>query len=62
MLERQRQHDEVRERTGGEPTDGGAQGGSTGVDYYNVVDNVINNTISSDSEAFNLQIEQENGQ
>lgn len=32
------------------------------VDYYNAVDNLINNTISADSQAFVQQVEQENGQ
>lgn len=62
MLERERQREERRTRAAGDPV-GGAQGGTTpSVDYYAAVDNLITSTISADSEAFNQQIEQENGQ
>ena len=61
MLEIERRREVERTRRGGEPV-GNAQGGSSEVDYYSAVDNLISSTISSNSEAFNLQIEQENGQ
>ena len=63
MLNLQRQREERRERIVGDPasdTAGGTAGAT--VDYYSAVDNLISATISSDSEAFNQQIEQENGQ
>ena len=63
MLNLERQREERRERVGGESAEAsGAGGADTGVDYYDVVDNLISSTISSDSEAFIQQIEQENGQ
>ncbi len=67
MLEIQRQREEgQREERRETMVDASAEGAGgdagVGVDYYDVVDNLINSTISSDSEAFNQQIEQENGQ
>ena len=63
MLNLERQREERREQICGDPADGAAgNAAGSAVDYYSVVDNLINSTISSDSEAFMQQVEQENGQ
>ncbi len=62
MLQRERRREETRERMVGEPEGGGGGNSTAGLDYYNAVDNAINNAISSNSELFISQIEQENGQ
>ncbi len=60
MLEVQRRREEVGVRA--DPIESAGAGGSEGRDYFRVVDDFINNLLSSNSEAFNQQIEQENGQ
>jgi len=64
MLEREREREERRERAFGDPADDAFSSGAAhaAADYYNAVDELINRTLSSDSEAFLQQVEQENGQ
>jgi hypothetical protein len=64
MLEREREREERRERTADGPTDDAFSSGAAhaAAEYYNVVDDLINRTISSNSEAFLQQVEQESGQ
>ena len=58
-IERVREREEQRQQPSGDAA-GSTTGGGT--NFFNVVDQPINNTVSADSEAFNQQIEQENGQ
>ena len=63
MLQRERRSEEPRERAAGEPAGGGITNSlQAGEDFYSAVDNAINNAMSSNSELFIAQIEQENGQ
>jgi hypothetical protein len=63
MLQRERRREEPRERGADEPAASGVTNSiPTSDDFYSAVDNAINNAMSSNSELFNAQIEQENGQ
>ena len=62
MWEIERRREEERPARAGDPAEGAGGGVATAIECFNAVDDLISSTISSDSEAFNQQIEQENGQ
>ena len=62
MLEYERRREERRERSAGDPSQNAPAGGDTTLTYFQEVDELIRSIISADSEMFNQQMEQENGQ
>ncbi len=60
MQEIERRRQDERTRRGGESVAG--SGPPATVDYYGALDNLINETLSGDSEAFIEQSEQTHGQ
>ena len=63
MLQRERRRDREQEAGAGDPSCGSAGNArQTAEMYYNAVDDAISRALSSNSELFNVQVEQENGQ